>query len=114
MSTAYSKVKAAWIRLPGYPIGRPAPLYLNCPCGARPVTHVRCACSIMHIHECPTCAAEPEMLALLKRMTTIANALAADVSICDDITSAIRRDAGDAGGQARALIARIDGAEGGR
>ena len=42
-------IKVAMIREPGYPIGKPAPCYLNCPCGARPSTrhhgeHVACAC----------------------------------------------------------------------
>ena len=29
-------VKVARIRMPGYPIGEWAPMYLNCPCGAKP------------------------------------------------------------------------------
>jgi hypothetical protein len=44
--------KVAMIREPGYPVGQPAPLYLNCPCGAKPRTDARdpeftfieCAC----------------------------------------------------------------------
>ena len=32
--SAYHKV--ARLRAPGYPLGVPAPLLLNCPCGARP------------------------------------------------------------------------------
>ena len=53
MSTAYSKVKAGWIRLPGYPVGLPAPGYLNCPCGAQPATlidgpDVPCTCGVTY------------------------------------------------------------------
>lgn len=30
--------KVAMIRVPGYPQGVPAPMYLNCPCGIKPMT----------------------------------------------------------------------------
>lgn len=33
---ATMRTKVAIIRRPGYPVGRPAPCYLNCPCGAEP------------------------------------------------------------------------------
>jgi hypothetical protein len=34
MTTAtFRKSKCALLRRPGYPIGTPAPLYLECPCG---------------------------------------------------------------------------------
>ena len=43
--------KVAMIREPGHPIGQPAPVYLNCPCGAKPSVpamsadvHVHCQC----------------------------------------------------------------------
>lgn len=40
--------KVAMVREPGYPVGVTAPMYLNCPCGAKPATDgsadVACAC----------------------------------------------------------------------
>lgn len=33
-------IKVAMIRQPGYPSGQPAPLFLKCPCGAKPATDV--------------------------------------------------------------------------
>ena len=36
MTTDAKLVKVAVIREPGAPMGVSAPLYLNCPCGARP------------------------------------------------------------------------------
>lgn len=44
-------VKVAAIREPGWPVGSPAPCYLNCPCGARPRAYqgeVRCACGQLY------------------------------------------------------------------
>jgi hypothetical protein len=43
-------VKVAMIRMPGYEVGKPAPMYLNCPCGAKPSINmatkenVKCIC----------------------------------------------------------------------
>jgi hypothetical protein len=45
--TTLELVKVARIRQPGYPVGVPAPMYLNCPCGAKPEAPdlvVECAC----------------------------------------------------------------------
>lgn len=50
MGTSVRIVKVALIRRPGYSVGRPAPMYLNCPCGANPAapddmeSEVTCAC----------------------------------------------------------------------
>jgi hypothetical protein len=46
-------VKVAVIRMPGYPIGQPAPCYLNCPCGAKPkrgglAEYVPCVCGAVY------------------------------------------------------------------
>lgn len=45
------RMKAALIRAPGYPVGQPAPMHLNCECGEQcPVPSiglkVRCRCGI--------------------------------------------------------------------
>ena len=46
--------KVAMIRVPEYPVGKPAPCYLNCPCGAKPLTNheteadVMCACGVAY------------------------------------------------------------------
>ena len=45
-----TQTKVAMIRQPGYEQGKPAPLYLNCKCGAKPETsidtkeNVKCIC----------------------------------------------------------------------
>jgi hypothetical protein len=45
--------KVAMIRAAGYPVGIGAPVYLNCPCGARPATtgtgpDVVCSCGAVY------------------------------------------------------------------
>jgi len=41
MTTAkMTLLKVAMIRFSGYEIGKPAPMYLNCPCGAKPCTDI--------------------------------------------------------------------------
>jgi hypothetical protein len=48
MTVIAERAKVARIREEGYPIGRPAPTYLNCPCGAKPrtngISQVTCTC----------------------------------------------------------------------
>jgi hypothetical protein len=46
-------LKVAVIRDPTVPPGAPAPLWLNCPCGAKPATTwsgppIRCACGVVY------------------------------------------------------------------
>jgi len=51
-----TQIKVAMIRVPGYPVGKPAPLYLNCPCGAKPSTDiihkhtVTCSCGKVYTY----------------------------------------------------------------
>ena len=40
MKTTMKLTKVAMIRVPGYPEGQKAPVYLKCPCGAKPMTDV--------------------------------------------------------------------------
>jgi hypothetical protein len=49
MNATCTRTKAAIIRRPGYPIGQPAPVYLNCSCGKE----VDVAPTVPII--CPTC-----------------------------------------------------------
>jgi hypothetical protein len=46
------RVKVAVIRQAGAPVGQPAPCYLNCPCGARPVVsdaeRITCGCGAVY------------------------------------------------------------------
>jgi hypothetical protein len=45
--TTTGLVKVALIRDPSTPVGQPGTMYLNCPCGARPVVNdadVACPC----------------------------------------------------------------------
>lgn len=48
--TTITKTKIAMVRSPGFPIGMPAPLCLNCECGSNPLTdvetksNVKCSC----------------------------------------------------------------------
>lgn len=49
MNATSRLTKVAVVRAQGYKIGNPAPLHLNCPCGAKPVTAlcvsvVKCSC----------------------------------------------------------------------
>ena len=53
MTTTSMRAKVAVIRAPGYPMGQPAPGYLNCPCGAQPATlidgpDVPCTCGVTY------------------------------------------------------------------
>ena len=54
METLMIKTKAAMIRLPGYPVGKPAPCYLKCDCGHKPLTDidtkadVTCSCGTVY------------------------------------------------------------------
>jgi hypothetical protein len=48
------QTKVAMIRVDGYPQGVSAPCYLNCKCGAKPLTNldteadVKCACGVTY------------------------------------------------------------------
>ena len=50
-------MKVAIIRQPGYEVGQRAPLYLNCPCGAKPETSidtkadVKCKCGTHYTYD---------------------------------------------------------------
>ena len=53
--TSVRLVKVALIRETGVPVGQPARMFLNCPCGARPEQRTDCAHPVLQVNDEGVC-----------------------------------------------------------